>query len=78
MHFVFKIQRGLYFKSSVLAHVHFDSIEAAYLTSELLSNIQHKASLISPTTIVNLTRRTVLCKYSVAEENISNGLNVDR
>lgn len=78
MHFVFKIWIGLYFKSSLLAHVHFDSFEAAYLTSELLLNIQYKASLISPTTVVNLTRRTVLFKYYVAEENISNRLTVDR
>lgn len=69
---------GIYFKSSILAHAYFDSYETAYLTSELLLNIQHKASLISPTAIVNLTRRTALCKYSVAEENVSNRLNVDR
>lgn len=48
------------------------------MTSKLLLNIQHKVSLISPTAVVNLTRKTALCKYSLVEDNIFNGLNVGR
>lgn len=48
------------------------------MTSKLLLNIQHKVSLISPTAVVNLTRKTALCKYSLVEDNTFNGLNVGR
>lgn len=63
-----KSGQGYIFKSSVLAHVHFDSYEAFQMTSKLLLNIQDKVSLISPTAVVNLTRKTVLCKYSLVEK----------
>lgn len=71
--------RDIFFANHLFQLIYIlDSCEAFQISSELLLNIQRKVSLISPTAVVDLTREAVLCKCSVAEENISNRLNVDR